>query len=205
LEGVDTQSGDKPTQLCLIADCGELAEGQDDGVPEGAADGDKFEDYPEDGKDEWEFEELLTAAEEIRQLGNELFKASKVQEAVKKYEKALRYLSHNTDQANAATLGEKKVPCYSNTAMCYLKLEKWVKAKDACDKLLEIDNKNVKGYYRRAQALKEMEEIEEAEVDIKSAKELDPNDGAIKKLANEIAKAGQARKDREKKAYAKMF
>lgn len=39
---------------------------------------------------------------------------------------------------------------YSNSAMCYLKLQQWVKAKDACDKLLAIDKDNVKVWFRVA-------------------------------------------------------
>ena len=38
----------------------------------------------------------------------------------------------------------RQVPCYSNTAMCYLKLQKWAKAKDTCDKLLKIEPENTK-------------------------------------------------------------
>lgn len=34
LEGTETKSGDQPVQPCLIDHCGELAEGEDDGVPE---------------------------------------------------------------------------------------------------------------------------------------------------------------------------
>jgi len=205
LEYTETASGDKPVRPCVIEDCGELAEGEDDGVPEIRADGDRWEEYPEDDREVWAPADLLAAAEEIRQLGNKLFKEERIPEAVRKYEKAIRYLCHVTDSNHKATAAEKKVPCYSNTAICYLKLQRWFKAKDCCDKLLAIDTENVKGFYRRAQALKEMDEFEEAERDIKVAREKDPNDAAIKKLAVDISKAIQARKEKEKKSFAKMF
>ena len=45
--------------------------------------------------------------------------------------------------------------------------------------------------FRRASALKEMNEWEEAEADVKRARTLDPDDVAIKKLLAEIQKTSQ--------------
>merc|ERR1711907_356139 len=47
---------------------------------------------------------------------------------------------------------EMKKLCNLNKAACYLKLEDYVEAKNACNKVLEDDSLNVKALYRRAQA-----------------------------------------------------
>lgn len=44
LENLETVS-DKPVKDAVIVNCGELAEGEDDGIPENA-DGDNYEEYP---------------------------------------------------------------------------------------------------------------------------------------------------------------
>eukprot|EP00906_Rhabdomonas_costata_P008819 RCo012521 len=206
LENVETVSGDKPEQDCVIADCGELLEGQPDHVPEAPPDGDLYADYPEDHQPELvEIEPILTAAESIRELGNAQFRAGNHAEAIKKYEKALRYLCSYTGSDQSAALNAKKVPCYSNIAACFIKLKKYTSVVEACDKLLEIEPQNVKGLFRRAQALKEMDELEDAEKDIVVAKELDPKDTAVKNLAAEIHTAVAARVAKQKKAYSNLF
>eukprot|EP01004_Peranema_trichophorum_P005581 NODE_4436_length_1168_cov_55.278469_g3921_i0.p1 GENE.NODE_4436_length_1168_cov_55.278469_g3921_i0~~NODE_4436_length_1168_cov_55.278469_g3921_i0.p1 ORF type:complete len:337 (+),score=79.87 NODE_4436_length_1168_cov_55.278469_g3921_i0:54-1064(+) len=204
MENIETGSGDVPVVPCVISDCGELGPNDHDGVPE-PADGDTMEDYPEDHEPDLLSDQLLNAAEFIRIVGNENFKAQKLVEAVAKYEKAIRYLEFNVDPEVQTAVSEKKIPCYSNAAMCYLKLKNWKRARYMCDKLLNIDPNNVKGLFRRATALKELDELEEAEKDVLEARRLDPEDAAIKKLAVDITKITQARKEKERKAYASMF
>lgn len=72
----------------VIADCGELAEGEDDGVPELNQDGDHFEDYPEDQGEEIQTSPQLCQkiATELKELGGQLFKAGKQSAALEKFE-----------------------------------------------------------------------------------------------------------------------
>eukprot|EP00996_Jenningsia_fusiforme_P000840 NODE_1763_length_1413_cov_40.805718_g1592_i0.p1 GENE.NODE_1763_length_1413_cov_40.805718_g1592_i0~~NODE_1763_length_1413_cov_40.805718_g1592_i0.p1 ORF type:complete len:294 (+),score=72.92 NODE_1763_length_1413_cov_40.805718_g1592_i0:471-1352(+) len=206
LEHVEVKQSDRPALPCAIADCGQLAEGEPDGVPEADAFGDRYVDFPEDDSEITTADACRSAGEAIRLIGNDLVKGQKPEEAVKKYEKALRYLDHALSIAGIDEETNKlKLPCYSNAAMCYLKLGKNLLARETCDKLLAIDPNNVKGLFRRASASKELDELEEAEKDAKRARELDPEDGGIKKLAADLAKSLQARKAKEKKAYAAMF
>ncbi|RUP46512.1 putative peptidylprolyl isomerase D [Jimgerdemannia flammicorona] len=46
MENTPKDSSDKPLKRVEIVDCGELKEGEDDGVEAAAADGDKYEDWP---------------------------------------------------------------------------------------------------------------------------------------------------------------
>lgn len=90
VEHVDAVNS-KPTADCVISDCGELAEGEDDGVPL-PADGDPFEEYPADEQSVETTEQRMEAVAKIKAIGNDYFKEKNFEKAVEKYEKALRYL-----------------------------------------------------------------------------------------------------------------
>lgn len=68
-----------------------------------------------------------------------------------------------------------KVSCNLNNAACKLKLKNYKEAEKLCTKVLEVDGKNVKALYRRAQAYINLVELELAKKDIKKALEIDPN------------------------------
>lgn len=90
IESIPTKS-DKPVEDVVIYDCGELAEGQDDGVPV-PNDGDPYDDYPDDMPEEKEPAELLKIAAEIKAIGTDLFKKGEYAQAGLKYGKTVRYL-----------------------------------------------------------------------------------------------------------------
>lgn len=68
-----------------------------------------------------------------------------------------------------------KVTCNLNNAACKLKLKEYKQAEKLCTKVLEIDGRNVKALYRRAQAYIQLVDLDLAEVDIKKALEIDPD------------------------------
>ena len=76
----------KPTAVCKIDDCGELAPGEDDGV-EVKKDGDPYEDYPTDEESIETTEQRLEAVGVIKGIGNQLFKEKKFLDAAEKYTK----------------------------------------------------------------------------------------------------------------------
>uniref|UniRef100_A0A453RM24 Uncharacterized protein n=1 Tax=Aegilops tauschii subsp. strangulata TaxID=200361 RepID=A0A453RM24_AEGTS len=67
-----------------------------------------------------------------------------------------------------------KITCNLNNAACKLKLKDYKQAEKLCTKVLELDSQNVKALYRRAQAYTQLADLELAEVDIKKALEIDP-------------------------------
>lgn len=87
IENHPTSSGDVPTARIEIADCGQLS--PDDPfltVVSAAAGSDPYEDYPEDADQDIEKPEIvLGIAREIREIGNMLFKESKIGIALAKY------------------------------------------------------------------------------------------------------------------------
>jgi peptidyl-prolyl isomerase D len=95
VENHPTSAGDVPTEPCTIVACGEL-DPSDPSLTEAAttADGDPYEDYPEDqdslsdGDVQEKPEVALRIAREIREIGNKLFKEGKAAQALEKYRSA---------------------------------------------------------------------------------------------------------------------
>jgi len=91
---------------------------------------------------------------------------------------------------------------------CYLKLNSKDKALIECVAIQKSaaakPADKIKAYYRGAQA-QVPGDYEAALKDLEAALQLDPNDNDVKTLQAQYKKEVQARKDKEKKAYANMF
>ena len=70
MEATKTLAQDKPEKDVVIANCGELKEGESDGI-EVPADGDGYEDFPQDAGDGVDGSK---AAGELKEIGNKYFK-----------------------------------------------------------------------------------------------------------------------------------
>ncbi|KAH0640654.1 hypothetical protein KY285_037240 [Solanum tuberosum] len=135
-------------------------------------------------KESWDMrtQEKIEAAGKKKEEGNVLFKAGKYARASKRYEKAASFIEYDSsfcdDEKQQAKL--LKVSCNLNNAACKLKLKEYKEAAKLCSKVLEIDNKNVKALYRRAQAYIQLVDLDLAELDIKKALEIDPDNRDVK-------------------------
>ncbi|XP_022869959.1 70 kDa peptidyl-prolyl isomerase-like [Olea europaea var. sylvestris] len=135
-------------------------------------------------KESWEMsaQEKIEAAAKKKEEGNAWFKAGKYQRASKRYEKAVSFIeyesSFNEEEKKQAEV--LKITCNLNIAACKLKLKDYKEAERLCTEVLEIDSKNVKALYRRAQAYIHLVELDLAEVDIKKAIEIDPDNRDVK-------------------------
>ncbi|ORC91978.1 cyclophilin [Trypanosoma theileri] len=195
LEHTETGANDKPVQPCVIDDCGVMDTLPE---PEPQVGGDMHPDYPEDCSPALGEAELLQAGEDIRQIGNNLFKAGDFENAMEKYEKAVRYLNTvNKTTANATVIDEKLVACYNNTAACAIKLSRWSEARKAATKVLDIDASNSKALFRRGVANLSSGDTESAVTDFTKAQTLDKDNA-------EIAAKLQQAKDAEKARNAKL-
>lgn len=75
VEHVSTDESDHPTADVMIADCGEILEGADDGISDFFKDGDIYADWPADLDDNpSELTWWVTAVDSIKTFGNEHFK-----------------------------------------------------------------------------------------------------------------------------------
>ncbi|KAJ2857259.1 peptidyl-prolyl cis-trans isomerase cpr6, partial [Coemansia asiatica] len=211
IEAEPTGASDKPVQDVIIADCGELKPGQDDGctpddgVPE---DPDDY-DIPADAS-EISPETLVSVGQKMKALGNEEFKKGNLDAAIAKYTKGLRYLreipifdeDNDPQDKLRPQFAALKVPITLNRAMCYLKKSQYNEAVKDCTIVLEMADKEVtdkdctKALYRRGTARRQLKLYEDALKDLNEAKKLDPQDKAI---SNEIILTEKAIQDRERK------
>jgi len=222
LERVETRSGDAPVEPVVVSKCGELAEGEDDGVPEkDSTDGDKYEDYPEDESEDVHNspEAALRIAQEIREIGNALFKAGKVHAALEKYEKSIRYLDvHPVMDSIAENLRHPYrallVPLLLNSALCAIRLphkpdpnlaiKYTTRALELKDYKLEKTDRG-KALYRRGLAHVQLKQDEEALADFVEANKVVPKDEAIKGEIAKLKAKDQERKRKEKEVYKQLF
>ena len=221
IENYPTSSGDVPTSPIIIADSGVLSPDDPSLAETAAADGDNYEDYPDDeDRDLSKPEAVLEIAKTIREVGNKLFKEGKTTEALEKYQKSIRYLDvHQTlpDDAppelkdsylvllaplllNSALAAIRTQPASSENASIAIR-----NTTRALEKLELNAADTAKALYRRALAHSIQKEDDEAEKDLVEASKKVPDDAAI---AGELAKVRQRKKekrDKEKKAFKKMF
>ncbi|KAG4379098.1 hypothetical protein GLYMA_17G177600v4 [Glycine max] len=176
VEHVVTGENDRPTQDVVVVDCGEIAEGEDDGVVNFFKDGDTYPDWPADldvKPDELSW--WMSAVDAIKTLGNEQYKKLDYKMALRKYRKALRYLDvcwekEDIDQENSAALRKTKSQIFTNSSAYML-----------------------------------LNDLDAAVESFKKALELEPNDGGIKKEYATARRRVADRRDQEKKAYSRMF
>ncbi|XP_043196516.1 peptidyl-prolyl cis-trans isomerase FKBP4-like [Amphibalanus amphitrite] len=163
----------------------------------------------EKAKERWEFDAAgkLEQAKLYKEKGTNYFKAGKFQLAEKNYKRCVEFLEFETSWSEEEKPLAKEVELagHLNLAMCYIKLTDYVQARAHCDKALEIDANNVKGLFRRGQALAKMNEPELARADFQRVIQLDPQNKAAAHQAQICAQQIRAAKAHEKKIYANMF
>ncbi|KAI8542205.1 hypothetical protein RHMOL_Rhmol08G0119900 [Rhododendron molle] len=187
IEHVTTGEYYCPTLDVVIANCGEIAEGEDDGISNFFKDGDAYPDWPADldfkeDKISW----WMTAVDSIKAFGNEHFKKQDYKMALRKYRKALNYLDvcwdmEDMDQEKSSSLRKTKSQIFTNSSACKLKLGDLEGALLDTDFALRDADDNVKALFRQGQAYMALNDVDAAVESFKKALELEPNDGGIKK------------------------
>uniref|UniRef100_A0A8C2FB67 Mitochondrial import receptor subunit TOM34 n=1 Tax=Cyprinus carpio TaxID=7962 RepID=A0A8C2FB67_CYPCA len=87
--------------------------------------------------------EAAKKAKALKEEGNAFVKKGEHKKAVEKYTQSLG-------------LNPTEVTTYTNRALCYLSLKMYKEAISDCDEALQLDSANVKAFYRRGQANKEL-------------------------------------------------
>lgn len=217
LENTPTETGDRPKAACVITDCGELKEGEPDGVDVDDGTGDKWPEYPDDFEGPKEAEDLLPIIEELKSIGNAAFKKGDINLAAKKYTKAIRYLNeHPAFEPEQEDMKRKyallSIPTHLNRAACRLRISNYVGAIEDCTVVLEGSvsqyantSDKVKALFRRGSAKAKAKEYDSAVKDLEEAKRLMPDDKGIEKELGLVQKVIRERKEKERKTYAKMF
>ncbi|XP_008775240.1 peptidyl-prolyl cis-trans isomerase CYP40-like [Phoenix dactylifera] len=211
IEHTPVGDGDYPTIDVIIADCGELSEGADDGVSNFFKDGDMYPDWPNDLDEKpSELSWWINAVDSAKVFGNDYFKKHDFKMALRKYRKALRYLDicwekEEIDEEKSSLLRKTKSIILTNSSACKLKVGDPKSALLDADFALREREGNAKAYYRQGQAHVSLNDVDAAVESFKKALELEPNDGGIKKELAAAKKKIADRRDQERKAYSRMF
>ncbi|GJT04949.1 rotamase FKBP 1 [Tanacetum coccineum] len=160
-------------------------------------------------KESWDLnaKEKIEVAGIKKEEGNVLFKAGKYLKASKRYEKAAKYIEYdmNFDEADKKQARALIASCSLNDAACKLKLKDYKEAVKLCTKVLEIESKNVKALYRRAQAYINLVDLDLAELDIKKALEIDPDNRDAKLEYKVLKEKMKEYNKKDAKFYGNMF
>uniref|UniRef100_A0A1J3FL78 RNA polymerase II-associated protein 3 n=1 Tax=Noccaea caerulescens TaxID=107243 RepID=A0A1J3FL78_NOCCA len=117
-------------------------------------------------------DETLLDANSEKEQGNEYFKQKKFNEAIDCYSRSIA-LSPNA-------------VAFANRAMAYLKIKRYREAEVDCTEALNMDDRYIKAYSRRATARKELGMLKEAKEDAEFALRLEPQSQELKKQYAEI-------------------
>lgn len=160
-------------------------------------------------KESWDMntQEKIEAAGKKKEEGNALFKAAKYERASKRYEKAVRFIEYDSTFSDEEKQQAKvlKITCNLNDAACKLKLKQYKQAEKLCTKVLELDSRNVKALYRRAQAYIQLVDLDLAELDIKKALEIDPNNKDVKLEYKLLKEKVREYNKKDAKFYGNIF
>jgi len=235
LESIE-KDGEKPVKECKIENCGELQPGEDGNVVIDDGTGDKIPEAPSESDFSLDkFDELFSAIEGIKAIGNEQFKLGNHKLALRKYRKAVKYINHfmkeedkisfsgesededeeEEEESKAKMTDEDieknnklekiKVPCLLNSAACKLKMDDSKGAVSDLTEVLLLDDVNTKALYRRAQAYIKMKDYEEASDDLACALRISPDDKAVKSEIVNVKNLIAQKKKKDKEIYSKLF
>lgn len=130
--------------------------------------------------------------ENLKQKGNDAIKNNNLQEALQSYDEALK-----CDPLNKTI----NAILYSNRALALMKLNKNQEALSDCNKSLELNDKYVKSYLRRAEIKMKLGEFDQAVNDYYKIKEIDPSQNV-----NNLIKTAQLEAQKAKrKDYYKIL
>lgn len=164
--------------------------------------------FEEKQKEKWEMapEEKIAMATKLKQKGTDCFKLQKYDEAAAKYEEAAGYTFDDEDGEEIPDDDKALyVSCWSNAAMCYIKLKQYGEAIHASDQVLKVETNNLKALYRRGLARLNRGYLKDAKVDLMAAYQLDNKNKDIRSAIVKLKKAFEDNKKREKSAFGGCF
>ncbi|GAB2216367.1 hypothetical protein Droror1_Dr00024139 [Drosera rotundifolia] len=146
----------------------------------------------------------IEIAEKKKEEGNALFKAGEYAKASQRYEKGAKFIESVSDEEKSQSKA-LKTSCNLNNAAYKLKLKDYEQAKKLCTKVLDIDSRNVKALYRRAQAYLHLFNLEKAEIDIRKALEIKPDNREVKLEYKALKDKVKEYNKKDAKLYSNMF
>ncbi|KAL4225223.1 FK506-binding protein 5 [Mactra antiquata] len=168
-------------------------------------------DFEKEDKDVWEMnnQEKLESCEKLREKGNFYFKEKKMELAYKFYSRIVEIVGFDLCMKDDEEKQRKEVlhKGYLNLAQVSLNLEKYREAKDVCDKyfMLDGDKNNVKAYFRRGQALYNLQDWKSAKSDFDKVLEMEPTNKLAKRYSTDCQNKAKETAGQEKELAQKMM
>eukprot|EP00931_Biecheleriopsis_adriatica_P059118 TRINITY_DN3531_c0_g5_i1.p1 TRINITY_DN3531_c0_g5~~TRINITY_DN3531_c0_g5_i1.p1 ORF type:complete len:315 (+),score=95.41 TRINITY_DN3531_c0_g5_i1:44-946(+) len=163
-------------------------------------------------------EERREYASKMKEQGTEAFKQGDFATAVNRYSEGADYITFdpNGDDFDGESGGDAElseedktiaIALLNNCAMARLKVgtDEAMGAKFDCTKVLKYDEKNVKAFFRRAQAELALHNFKACAEDAAKVLELDPSNKEAEALKKKAADSEKREKKQEKAMYSKMF
>ncbi|CAD1480957.1 unnamed protein product, partial [Heterotrigona itama] len=149
----------------------------------------------------------IEQAKIYKEKGTNYFKTNKYNLAIKMYKKVISFLEYegNFKGDLKTERNDLILSAHLNLALCYLKMDQNVEAKDSCNEALKLNPQNEKALFRRGQAYFALASPEIAIKDFQEVLKIEPkNTAAVKqiRICNNFIKKQLAK---EKKLYANMF
>lgn len=163
----------------------------------------------ERAKESWQLdgEQKLEQAGIFKDKGTKFFKGGKFELASKKYKKIIEFLEHEISLKGEQEESRKSILQAGrlNLAMCYLKNNEWIEARNICDKVIEENPQSEKAFFRRGEALMHLNDHALAREDYLKVIELDESNKAAKNKVAICTQEIKKQKLKEKKTFANMF
>ena len=164
--------------------------------------------------------ENIAKALELKESGNQHFKAGEYKKAMTAYHEIFMYVHGFSEGSSNKIPGqttqpvtseemrqirELKLAHHSNLAMCHMKLGNVQKAQINCSKALAIDPKNVKALFRRGKCYAQLNALDEAKADLDAVLSLEPGNNDAKRELQALKSRFASHRKKEQKKFAGMF
>lgn len=162
----------------------------------------------EKGKDTWSMseDEKLAHGDERKAAATNLFKNARMELALKSYKGIVDLFNYidNFNAENKEKATTLKRVCELNKAACMLKLKDWEGTRKACNTVLKDDSTNVKALFRRATALKELGEFQDALKDCKLILDQDKANADARRLIPQLKELQKKEDKKSQNMFANM-
>jgi len=162
-------------------------------------------------KEKWDMspEEKKAKAESLKEEGTGLFHKGEYEQAAEKYNEAAEYIHEDEEYGDNELIPDDTQPlyisCMNNASMCWLKVGNYGKTVSSCTSVLMVEEKNLKGLYRRGMARMNMEDFTKAKEDLLAAHHIDMTNKSVKKALSTLKATIASFKKKEKNMFAGMF
>ncbi|KAL1461342.1 hypothetical protein WDU94_013247 [Cyamophila willieti] len=146
----------------------------------------------------------LVRAVQHKEKGSQLFKENELEAAFHRFKTSARYLIFLNDKTLVRADDVYAVVC-NNMAMCQMKFNNHQYAIELCNKVLNIDETNVKALYRRASCYVELKQYDTAYADLTLAQSKESNNPSVEKLMDIVQTHRKEQHEEYKSVVKKMF